>query len=289
MPFPVTLHLYDVTTEGAIKAINKGLRAIGTGAFHGAVEVRGVEWSYGYVDEGSGVFDCEPMKCDAHQYRESLPMGETTLSEAEISSVLNRLIEAWPGVEYDLLRKNCCTFSDTLCQELGVGPVPKWVTNLAGAGATLRMDKLAGGGGVAMVGGVALGGLMLGGATVGAAVAIPAAAVVAAAKAGEVDDRFKVDGMGAKAKDLFDKGGGLITRGAEMVDGVATKYDISGKIDAGAAVATKNAAAVDAKLDLSGKADAAGKVATKAADSGVAAASALAAKGAGMLGGFMKK
>merc|ERR1712224_476437 len=129
-----------------------GLRAVGTGAFHAAVEVQGSEWSYGYVDEGTGVFDCEPKQCDMHQYRESLPMGETPRSAKEISDLLDRMASEWPGVEYDLLRKNCCSFSDAFCQELGVGPIPSWVTNLAGAGATLRVDKAAGAGGAAVVG-----------------------------------------------------------------------------------------------------------------------------------------
>merc|ERR1712060_603032 len=44
----------------------------------------------------------------------------------------------WPGSDYDLLRHNCCHFSDALCQALGVGPIPGWVTSLAGVGAMLR-------------------------------------------------------------------------------------------------------------------------------------------------------
>merc|ERR1712224_594494 len=44
----------------------------------------------------------------------------------------------WMSEDYDILRRNCCHFSAALCEELGVGPVPSWVTNLAGVGAALR-------------------------------------------------------------------------------------------------------------------------------------------------------
>ena len=50
----------------------------------------------------------------------------------------------WLGLDYDLLRKNCCLFSKALVEKLGVGPVPGWVTNLAAAGATLHDGILKG-------------------------------------------------------------------------------------------------------------------------------------------------
>lgn len=107
----------------------------------------GSEWSYGFVDgAGSGVFSAEPGACAAatpdgtaaaFKHREAVLMGATSLTEAEIAGVLDTLDGEWQGSEYDLLRRNCCHFSDALCQALGVGKAPKWVTNLAGAGATL--------------------------------------------------------------------------------------------------------------------------------------------------------
>merc|ERR1719471_570998 len=44
----------------------------------------------------------------------------------------------WMSEDYDILRRNCCHFSAELCKELGVGPLPSWLTSLAGAGAVLR-------------------------------------------------------------------------------------------------------------------------------------------------------
>lgn len=37
----------------------------------------------------------------------------------------------WSGVEYDLLDRNCGHFCNELCQALGVGRMPCWVTRVA--------------------------------------------------------------------------------------------------------------------------------------------------------------
>ena len=40
-------------------------------------------------------------------------------------AILSKMQGEWMGPSYDLLRKNCCSFSDAFCIELGVGPIPK--------------------------------------------------------------------------------------------------------------------------------------------------------------------
>lgn len=108
-----------------------------SGALHGAVEVYGKEWSFGEKESGTGVYACEPMKCEEHQYRESIDMGETELTEEQVGALIQVLEVEWPGDSYDLLRRNCCTFSDEMCVALGVGHIPEWVNSLAGAGARI--------------------------------------------------------------------------------------------------------------------------------------------------------
>jgi len=171
----VTLHVYDVSTDPNIPEVNKLLQAIGTGAFHGGVEIYGKEWSYGYVSDGTGVFCCAPKGCDAHHYRESIEIGTTKMSPSDVGTLLARLTDEWPGVQYDLLRRNCVLFSDALCQELGVGRIPSWVTNLAGAGATLDDGFKQ------------------------AQSSAQAAAIIAAAKAGEIDEKYRVQEKAGKA------------------------------------------------------------------------------------------
>lgn len=178
MPTPVTLHIYDIF-EGAATKVNQLLKPIGTGVFHGAVEIYGKEWSYGYIDEGSGVFSGPPKACPFYTYRESVDMGETNMSEAEVAKLVEEMRGTWAGVDYDLLRRNCCTFSNAFCEKLGVGEIPKWVNNLAGAGATVQD-------GFKMVHSKA-----------------QVTAIVAAAKANEIDEKYQIRSKTeAKAKEM---------------------------------------------------------------------------------------
>mmetsp|Transcript_113009 Transcript_113009/g.326557 ORF Transcript_113009/g.326557 Transcript_113009/m.326557 type:complete len:247 (+) Transcript_113009:85-825(+) len=141
VPVPVTLHIYNLGSN--TQAVNSMLRKIGTGAFHCGVEVYGIEWSFSDVDRPSGakgetgVFCCPPRQCDGHSYCESIPMGATSMVEAEVLELLLELKREWLVSNYDTLRKNCCHFCEEFCQRLGVGSLPHWVKNLANVGVAL--------------------------------------------------------------------------------------------------------------------------------------------------------
>ena len=136
----VTLHVYDITNtqyeaaNSAIQNLNRFTKdALGAGGiFHGAVEVNGDEWSYGYCDRGSGVYPCRPKGNSGYTYRESVALGVTGLAPASVQRILHALRTQWPGHEYDLLARNCNHFCATLCEKLGVMPPPQWVNRFAG-------------------------------------------------------------------------------------------------------------------------------------------------------------
>lgn len=113
------------------------MRVFGTGAYHAAVEVGGLEWSYGSKHRGTGVFACPPASCEAHHYRKSYPMGTTSKTPEEVKAIINAMAVEWQGRDYDLLRHNCTHFSNAFTQELGVGSLPAWVMSLAATGAQL--------------------------------------------------------------------------------------------------------------------------------------------------------
>lgn len=138
-PVPVTLHIYDIGTSGVGHGINKVLRPLGTGVFHCGVEVYGCEFSYSDTTSGigDGVFCSRPRNCEGHTYCESVAMGETATSEEELARLIEMLKGDWPVHAYEVLAHNCCHFSDEFCQRLGVGSIPTWVMNLAGAGAAV--------------------------------------------------------------------------------------------------------------------------------------------------------
>jgi len=136
---PVVLHIYDVTMENNLQWVNGILRNVGTGAFHAGVEVFGLEWSYGYNENGAtGIHSCVPRSNKLHKYRENVLMGVTPMSEPEVRFMLYMLAKEWRGAEYDFLTRNCCHFSNELCIRLAVGPVPQWVLRLASTGARFR-------------------------------------------------------------------------------------------------------------------------------------------------------
>jgi len=111
------------------------LSMFGTGAFHVAVEVLGLEYSYGYTEIGTGIFASPPGCCQRQSYRKSIPMGPSALKPDQIMKLIFHLQRAWPGRDYHLFRRNCCHFADEFCQQLGVGNAPSWLNNLAQAGA----------------------------------------------------------------------------------------------------------------------------------------------------------
>lgn len=137
---PVTLHIYHVTRLGAVQRANGVLGMLGAGgAYHAAVEVYGREWSFGATEDGSsGVFCCQPQGCADHAYLKAEPMGFSKMSEVEVLGLIGRLAKEWQGEDYDLLRCNCCHFSDDLLRQLGLGPAPRWLMTLAGAGAAVE-------------------------------------------------------------------------------------------------------------------------------------------------------
>mmetsp|Transcript_60914 Transcript_60914/g.178067 ORF Transcript_60914/g.178067 Transcript_60914/m.178067 type:complete len:294 (+) Transcript_60914:76-957(+) len=139
VPVPVTLHIYDIGTSGGGHFINALLKPLGTGAFHCGVEVYGCEWSYSDTTSGvgDGIFCSQPRCCEGHTYCESVSMGRTGTAESEVLQLIDMLKADWPVSAYDVLAHNCCHFCDEFCQRLGVGSIPPWVMNLAGAGAAV--------------------------------------------------------------------------------------------------------------------------------------------------------
>jgi len=94
------------------------------GAFHTAVEVYGQEWSYGQ----EGVSSIRPRCHEVHVFRQSIYMGQTSKSMQEVTRLIeNDVLPRWRGSDYDLLRRNCCTFADFLCRRLVQKQIPAWV------------------------------------------------------------------------------------------------------------------------------------------------------------------
>jgi len=86
----VALHVYDATNtpnenaNAAIQRLNGVTREVGFGVFHGAVEVLGLEWSFGFCEQGTGVYGCQPKGNSMYSYRETILLGVTALSPNQV-------------------------------------------------------------------------------------------------------------------------------------------------------------------------------------------------------------
>ncbi|GAA0154476.1 cysteine protease [Lithospermum erythrorhizon] len=141
----VILHIYDVTNSGSDKTNNTILQinkifkdGIGLGGiFHSAVQVYTEdEWSFGFCEQGTGVFNCPAGTNPMYTYRERLVLGRTDCAISQVRQILRELSGEWPGHSYDLLSKNCNHFCDNFCERLGVPKLPGWVNRFAHAGDT---------------------------------------------------------------------------------------------------------------------------------------------------------
>merc|ERR1712085_46122 len=109
----VYLNLYHVriAQNWNFQGFNKFLSALGyenNGAFHVGVEVFGDEWQYGYCPTGSGVSRMRPRVNRDHIYKESLILGNTEFSRAEIHDLVRDMQDTpeWLGNQYNLNHRN---------------------------------------------------------------------------------------------------------------------------------------------------------------------------------------
>ncbi|CAI9092285.1 OLC1v1027483C2 [Oldenlandia corymbosa var. corymbosa] len=115
--------------------MNSGLRVE---SFEGDSKLEDIygeeEWSFGFCEQGSGVFSCPAGKNPMYTYREAIILGSTNFPIFKVNQILRELSREWPGHSYDLLSKNCNHFCDELCERLGVPKLPGWVNRFAHAG-----------------------------------------------------------------------------------------------------------------------------------------------------------
>jgi hypothetical protein len=142
---PVRLAVYDVSKTHGVWFINK-LCAHPTsgckfgGLFHVGLQVYEREITYGHDPSGSGV-SLKPIgpqsqrELGQYNYRETLELGTTTKSRAEVAAVIDSLkSKGYVGASYNLLTRNCCHFADELSQALCGEPIPAYLHRFASIG-----------------------------------------------------------------------------------------------------------------------------------------------------------
>lgn len=96
-----------------------------------------MEYAYGAHDgASSGIFEVVPRRCPGYTFRESVLVGATELSRAEVRALMSDLATEFPGDAYNLVSRNCNHFCDAACRRLVAGRarIPRWVNRLAKIG-----------------------------------------------------------------------------------------------------------------------------------------------------------
>jgi hypothetical protein len=164
----VKLHVYDLLADDTqldvwgchfplgqvFNAFNSSLHSIGTGAYHVGLEINGVEYAYGANSTrgSTGIFTCMPKSSPGYQFRTTIDFGNRVVMKysndagnkneeaVDGREIVQKMATEYLGTDYDLLRKNCCTFAYDVCIRLGISEkeIPSWFHNLAAVGAVTQ-------------------------------------------------------------------------------------------------------------------------------------------------------
>lgn len=123
----VWLNIYDLSEDWLVaNDVFHEVVELG-GAFHAGVQIYGREWSFGH----EGVCCQWPRTHDVHVYRQSILIGYTKYAPEEVDLILeDEMFSKWPGKSYDMLSRNCCSFSRSFCRRLTGACIPNWVDRL---------------------------------------------------------------------------------------------------------------------------------------------------------------
>jgi hypothetical protein len=120
----VLLNVYDLSEDWLVaNDIFQQTGELG-GAFHCGVEIYGREWAF----SNTGVFASRPRWHPIHKYRQTIVVGYVGYSSEDVATIMvDELSDEWEGWSYDLLSRNCCTFSRAVCKRLTGNDIPDWV------------------------------------------------------------------------------------------------------------------------------------------------------------------
>lgn len=135
----VALSVYQLHGTSGINAVTS-IAGLG-GAYHVAVQVYGLEWSYGASDHGTGIYMVHIGESTLGNFMERVPLGKTKKTPEQVLEQLGQWRKEYHGTDYGVLTNNCAHFSVAFTKWLGVADAPDWVNSLAGAGAAITGSK----------------------------------------------------------------------------------------------------------------------------------------------------
>ena len=125
MPFPVKLHLYDLS-NGMARSMS--LSIIGKqldGIWHSGIAVYGVEYFY-----GGGICAAPAGRAIPHLPYQEISLGQTTKTQIELEVFLQSINSRFTQATYSLLRHNCNNFANEVAQFLLGSGIPEHIIRL---------------------------------------------------------------------------------------------------------------------------------------------------------------
>ena len=121
----VLLNVYDLVPA------NDFLYPLGLGFHHAGVEILGTEYSFA---SGAGIFESPPKMAPGARFREQLLLGSFDGGTTELQRALDELRPDFGPEDYNLIRRNCNHFANSLSWRLLHTTIPGHINRLADMG-----------------------------------------------------------------------------------------------------------------------------------------------------------
>ena len=111
----VLLNIYDINENNGL------LYPLGLGFYHSGVQVGGREYTFA---AGSGIFSHDPKDAPGAVFRESVDYGAFDGGSTQLDDIISELRPEFQGDSYNVMMKNCNSFSDAFLQRIAHRSIP---------------------------------------------------------------------------------------------------------------------------------------------------------------------
>lgn len=130
---PILLNVYEPAPQNGQQQMSMP----GFGIYHTGLEVYGTEYAFAGGDTtSSGIQPQQPRYMPSGApwiYKKTEKVGTTTMTRAQVQTLISNMGREYPANTYNLLARNCNNFSDDFCKRISKNKngIPSWVNRSA--------------------------------------------------------------------------------------------------------------------------------------------------------------